>query len=112
MRRLNAEIIMALVIAFLIVLNCFIRKPTTIVVFDKKAITEAFIKELSIKTVDEKKIEQLTVRFVAILKKDLKVYAIKHRVLILKKECVLEGRYFDISGVIALQVQKDLRGGQ
>ena len=86
-------------------------KPAmNIAVFDRKAMTQAFIAELSQKTLDESMVAALTNRFVDVMKKSLHDYADQHHALIVKKECVVQDTGLDISPEVARRVRQHLRG--
>lgn len=87
------------------------KTSTSIAVFDRKAMTQAFIAELSQKTLDPTKVTVLTNRFVDAMKKSLQDYADEHHALILKKECVVQGSGLDISSEMASRVSRHMRGG-
>lgn len=112
MRRLNPFIVVfgsGLVLGGLLIWVC---KPSvSIAVFDRKAMTQAFIAELSQKTLDPTKVTALTNRFVDAMKKSLQDYAYDHHALILKKECVVQGDALDISSEMASRVRRHMRGG-
>lgn len=112
MRRLN--LLMAVFGAGLVFggFMMWVCKPgENIAVFDRKAMTQAFIAELSQKTLDPTKVTALTNRFVDAMKKSLQDYADEHHALILKKECVVQGSGLDISSEIASRVSRHMRGG-
>ncbi|HBI21466.1 MAG TPA: hypothetical protein DDY37_02585 [Legionella sp.] len=112
MRRLNPFIVVfgaGLVLGLCMMWVC---KPVvSIAVFDRKAMTQAFIAELSQKTLDPTTVTTLTNRFVDVMKKSLHDYADEHHALILKKECVAQGSGLDISPEVAERVRQHMRGG-
>ncbi len=111
MRSLNPFIVVfgaGLVFGIFMMWVC---KPTvSIAIFDRKAMTQAFIAELSQKTLDDTTVATLTNRFVDVMKKSLHDYADEHHALILKKECIVQGTGLDISPEVAQRVRQRLRG--